>query len=72
MSWWIKKYGKNSTCGITFSRLRPGKGKDGLSYSIFLPCSHGFYRKALLAWTVAGKNNCPICRRIFDPVLLIM
>ena len=44
---WNKKYGRNKLCGITHTRLRPGKNKDGVSYVIILKCGHGFYRKPL-------------------------
>lgn len=56
-----KKFGKDQVCGITHSRLRPGKDKDGNSYVIFLQCKHGFYRKALAMW-LERSNVCPICR----------
>lgn len=69
--WWAKKYGKNSICAITNTRLRPGKNKNNLPYSIFLPCKHGFYRSAMLQWVLAKPNEiptCPLCRREFDPL----
>jgi len=72
MSWWKKKYGKDSLCSITQARLRPGKGVNGLSYAVFLPCKHGFYRKALLAWIEGGKTTCPTCRMVFDPVRVVV
>ena len=40
--WWDKKWGKNSVCVITHTRLRPGVDKDGLSYVISLSCGHFF------------------------------
>jgi hypothetical protein len=65
--YWEKKW-KDKICGITKSRLRPGKNKYGLSYSVFLDCSHGFYRSVLNEWV---KNcpleypTCPLCRKVF-------
>jgi hypothetical protein len=72
MPWWSKKYGKNSICAISNTRLRPGKNKYNLSYSIFLPCKHGFYRSALIQWVLINPNNtptCPLCRQCFDPLI---
>lgn len=73
--WWDKKYGKNSICGITKTRLRPGKDKNGKSYTIKLPCKHYFYRKALIEWLFKSKSDlyddnkykttCPLCRKEF-------
>ena len=57
-----KKYGKNQLCGISHSRLRPGKDKYGNKYVIFLECKHGFYRKPLNMW-IKHSNTCPICRK---------
>lgn len=59
--WWNKKYGKDKICSITQTRLRPGKNKNGKSYSIFLKCKHGFCRSALLKW-LETNNTCPLCR----------
>lgn len=73
--WWSKKYGKNSICAITNTRLRPGKNKNKLSYSLFLPCKHGFYRSAILQWVLAKPTEiptCPLCRMEFDPLLVFM
>ena len=70
MAWWEKKYGKDSRCGITMGRLRPGKNKDGLKYTIFLDCGHGFYRSALGKWAVKNPS-CPLCRKCFDPIVLV-
>lgn len=62
---WGKKW-NGKLCGITKTRLRPGRNKNGFSYSIFLTCSHGFYRSVLVEWI---KNcpretpTCPICRQ---------
>jgi hypothetical protein len=70
-SWWKTKYGKNSLCGITRSRLRAGKNKNGLSHVVFLNCKHGFYRNALSAWVLTKPHQdptCPLCRKEFDPL----
>jgi len=66
---WSKKWGRNKNCGITQSRLRPGKNKYGLSYTLKLPCDHYFYRSAIFKWmfTVFPMNpTCPLCRKQFD------
>jgi hypothetical protein len=68
---WYKKW-KDQQCGITHGRLRPGKNKNGESYSVFLNCNHGFYRSVILEWAKScfPKNaTCPICRRIFHVFL---
>lgn len=65
---WKKRW-KDKTCGITQSRLRPGKNRNGISYSIFLGCSHGFYRSVLIEWIKNCPTDiptCPICRNKFD------
>lgn len=68
--WWDKKYGKNSTCAITRTRLRPGKNKYGQLRSVFLSCKHGFSRRALQEWIVSSpKPTCPMCRKKFDPLI---
>ena len=65
--WWDKKYGKNSFFGITKSRLRQGKDKEGNSYVCKLPCKHYFYRKAIQQWILNSPNpTCPLCRKSFD------
>ncbi len=72
--WWNEKYGKNSICAITQMRLRPGKNRNGMSYSIFLDCKHGFYRSALLNWIVSRpyeEPTCPLCRTSFDPIVAL-
>ena len=72
LPFWAKKW--NQPCGITHSRLRPGRNKNGVSYSVFLDCSHGFYRSVLIEWI---KNfsmslpTCPICRKKFDPLSVL-
>ena len=69
-SFWENTW-KDKICGITKTRLRPGKNIYGLSYSVFLKCKHGFYRKVLIEWV---KNcptehpTCPICRAVFNPL----
>jgi hypothetical protein len=65
---WKNKW-KNKYCGISKGRLRPGKDKNGLGYSIFLECSHGFYRSVLTEWVKKcpkSKPTCPICRKEFS------
>lgn len=57
VEWWDKKYGKNAICGITKTRLRPGKNKNGISYIITLPCNHSFYRKPLINWINKSKKK---------------
>ena len=62
---WKKKWFEK-ICGITKTRLRPGKNKNGLPYSIFLSCSHCFYRSVLLEWIKNCPHEiptCPICRQ---------
>ena len=69
-SFWYKKW-KDKICGITQTRLRPGKNKHGESYSIYLDCSHGFYRSVLIEWVKncpSKMPTCPICRQVFIPV----
>lgn len=75
-TWWNhKKYGKDSICPITRVRLRSGKNKQGVSYTIFLPCKHGFVRSALIQW-VGSQNGelppCPMCRKEFDPIIVFL
>lgn len=73
--WWDKKYGKNSICSITKTRLRPGKNKHGQSYSVYLNCGHGFYRSALTKWVLANPleiPTCPSCRKYFDPLIVFI
>ena len=65
-SWWDKKYGKDRICAITRTRLRPGKNKDGMSRTVFLPCKHGFKRYALIQMIAANETDflsCPLCRK---------
>ena len=64
-NFWKKKW-KNKICGITHTRLRPGKNKNGISYSVFLPCKHGFYRSVLNEWIKRCPKDsptCPLCRK---------
>ncbi len=66
-SFWRTKW-ENKVCGITHTRLRPGKNKDGVPYTVFLPCSHGFYRSVLMKWVEQcqkDKPTCPMCRKQF-------
>jgi hypothetical protein len=72
-TFWKKKW-HNKVCGITQSRLRPGKNKYGLSYSIFLDCNHGFYRSALTEWIrkcPSENPTCPICRSEFESICVL-
>ena len=63
--WYNKKWGQDKICGITLSRLRPGKNHYGLSYTSQLSCGHSFYTKPLIEW--AKRNNiCPLCRAKFN------
>lgn len=70
VTWWNDKYGKDSLCGISRSRLRPGIDKNGYPISVKLPCGHCFYRKAIVEWAKRFTNNieyksyptCPLCR----------
>lgn len=69
-SWWNKKWGKDNFCGITQSRLRPGKNSYGISHTLSLKCGHNFYRKPLISWIMSCPTNnptCPICRIQFNP-----
>ena len=66
-TFWKKKWG-DKYCGITHGRLRPGKNKRGISYSVFLNCNHGFYRSVILEWAMTCYPNdatCPVCRCVF-------
>ena len=71
--WWDKKYGKNSICPITLTRLRPGHNKHGFTRSVFLPCKHGFCRSALVKLVIETLISpeviprCPMCRQYFHP-----
>lgn len=70
---WKNKW-KDQVCGITKSRLRPGKNKYNLSYSIFLDCTHGFYRSVLTEWIKncpTENPTCPICRKPFDIISVL-
>ena len=70
---WDKKWGKDKICSITFHRLRPGKGKNGLPYCIYLNCNHGFYTSALLKWVNSSdKPTCPVCRKKFNVFKLLL
>ena len=63
---WSKKWGKDKICNITFSRLRPGKNKNGIPYCITLKCNHSFYTNALFEWIKNCKDDkatCPVCRK---------
>lgn len=69
--WWNKKWGKDKICSISYTRLRPGKDKNGIPYTTILECRHRFQTKSLFLWY---KNNmkinkkiisCPLCRKNF-------
>ena len=67
-SWWNKKWGKEHICGITRTRLRPGKNKNGKPYVTCLKCTHSFYTKALEKWVIMCPESpptCPCCRKTF-------
>ena len=59
---WRNNWGRDEKCPITYTRLRPGKDKNGVSYVITLKCKHKFYRKALYKWWLDGNKTCPVCR----------
>lgn len=64
---WDKKWG-GQLCGITHGRLRPGCNKQGVPYSVFLNCKHGFYRSVIIEWSKScypQHPTCPVCRRVF-------
>ena len=66
------KYGKDKICGITRTRLRPGKNKYEETYTVFLPCKHGFCRSALKNYVLTYPTQdliCPMCRRVYSPLL---
>ena len=68
-SWWNKKWGRDRICGITRTRLRPGKNKNGQSYVTRLECDHAFYTKALEKWVdlcPVSPPTCPCCRKSFS------
>lgn len=74
VSWWNNRYGKESICGISRCRLRSGVNKNGISYTIKLPCGHCFYRTMIIEWVKKNNNifrfpTCPICRNEFDIIL---
>lgn len=66
--WWSEKWGKEAICGITLTRLRPGKNKQGVEYVSKLECGHRFYTSALINWiaTFSEKPTCPTCRNRID------
>ena len=71
--WWDKKW--NKVCGITQSRIRPGKNKNGVPYVVHLSCGHPFYTNALLEWMkqhpTSNNTPCPCCRKNFTLQSLI-
>ena len=66
-SWWDSKWNKDNICGISHTRLRPGTNKNGIPYTIQLPCKHRFYTNCLLHWMRINphKATCPCCRQSF-------
>ena len=38
--WWSKNWGSKKLCGISYTRLRPGKSKNGINYTTKLKCGH--------------------------------
>jgi hypothetical protein len=73
--WWEKKWGKDKLCGITHTRLRPGKNKHGLPYIVTLKCKHSFYSNALIEWCKYCANDeptCPCCRTVFNALDIII
>ena len=69
--WWSKKWGCEKICGITHTRLRPGKNKKGIFHTTTLSCGHSFCTYPLLSWVnVCGieSTSCPICRQMFTLV----
>lgn len=62
--WWKKKWGKDCICPITYTRLRSGKNRLGVPYSIRIPCGHRFVRTALIEWIkTCPDQTCPVCRK---------
>ena len=73
-NFWNKNWGKDNICGITYSRLRPGKNSKGVYYTTSLKCGHRFCTYPLLNWI---KNNnglsatCPTCMYNFNLIDII-
>ena len=66
--WWSKKWGADKICGITHTRLRPGKNKKGIYRTTRLSCKHAFCTYPLLKWIKICPSSvptCPVCRRPF-------
>lgn len=74
--WWSNKWGSDSLCGITHSRLRPGKNKHGIPLTITLKCLHRFYTGALLEWANKCSSGeiptCPLCRCSFNVLEILI
>jgi|TARA_B110000259_G_scaffold188246_1_gene245905 hypothetical protein len=67
-TYWNKKWGKEHICGISFSRLRPGKNTKGVYYTTTLKCGHRFCTYPLLNWVKTNLSinaKCPLCRKEF-------
>ena len=66
--WWSEKWGKENTCCISQTRLRPGKNSRGVYYTTRLKCNHKFCTYPLLEWVKQCPNEiptCPVCRAPF-------
>ena len=60
---WNRKWDKTNKCPITQTRLRPGKNKWGIPYTIRLNCGHRFCRSAIFNWVKKSQiPTCPMCR----------
>ena len=69
--WWSKNWGSKKLCGISYTRLRPGKSKNGINYTTKLKCGHRFYTAPRMEWYTKCNQceceaTCPICRAIFQ------
>ena len=63
-TFWNKSWGRDKICPISLTRIRPGKNKHGISYTISLKCGHIFWRKSLLKWySSRDSSTCPVCRK---------
>lgn len=64
--WWSRKWGKEHTCPISYSRLRQGKNSHGYRNTTTLKCKHRFCTTSLLSMINMRKDkyvfNCPVCR----------
>ena len=61
---WSDRWGADKICPITYTRLRPGRNRLGIPYSIKLQCGHRFVRSALIEWIKkCPEQTCPVCRK---------